>query len=50
VFLATVPVVLVLAALSHRYFEGPVLRVKRRFERPGPGPSAVPLTAEPARG
>lgn len=50
VFLATVPLVLVLAWLSSRFFEAPVLRVKRRFERVGPGPSALPLTAEPVRG
>jgi peptidoglycan/LPS O-acetylase OafA/YrhL len=50
VFLGTVPLVLVLAWLSHRYVEGPLLRRKRRFERVGPGPSAVPLTAGPVRG
>jgi peptidoglycan/LPS O-acetylase OafA/YrhL len=44
-FVATVPVTLLAAWLSYRFFETPVLRYKRRFER---GPSAVgPRTGEP---
>jgi peptidoglycan/LPS O-acetylase OafA/YrhL len=49
VFLATVPLVIGVAAVSYRFFERPILRFKSRFSHVPSKTSPVPAAAPPAK-